>query len=163
MISQLSNKIIFQVVMMPPFIAPKTEVKVPRIMCTSKRLLRNHCTKSTIIILRFLTGGDCCPWRDNQDSLRCSAHLWKFKMVSSLNPNVSTTYIVDIFSHKGGGRRVHGHRRHYDQDGSFRGEQKAKAEKETFNSLFLRQAFSRATAKCPACRTISFVEFVNGR
>ena len=80
----------FQVVMMPPFIAPKTEVKVPRFMCTCKRLLRNHSTKSTIIILRFLTGGDCCPWRDNQDSLRCSTHLWKFKMVSSLNPNVST-------------------------------------------------------------------------
>ena len=71
---------IFQVIMMPPCIAPKTEVKVKEF-----KLESGEDNTGSWIILNvngIFLGGNCCPSGNNQDSFHCPTDLRKFKMVS---------------------------------------------------------------------------------
>ena len=99
MIQHLSNEKkfneIFQVIMMPPFIAPKTEVKVKELSSflfpstrVSSFISRILGTLDNSLVgqscITAFAGGNCCPRGNNQDSLRCSSFLGKFQMVSSV-------------------------------------------------------------------------------
>ena len=155
---------IFQVIMMPPCIAPKTEVKVKEFMLESGE----DNTGSWIIlnVNGIFLGGNCCPSGNNQDSFHCPTDLRKFKMVSLVVWN-SLYHLLLIFvdKHQGGGRRICGRWRDFGQDGTFRGEQKQKAwnvkENKTALTYFSSDKSSRGQSQSVSSVEVSCYDHID--